>query len=155
MLVHMFILACLPLLHHGRANARATILVQNKCIGCPLGPGPAREGRRGPSRIPPVFSPYPPHICRKNLRPVMLSSPFTCCDRVQRRGCVRRRREDGAAAGRRRGCVGWRGKGRRGCDEEAARGRTARLRGGGAARLLGSRARRRGGPPLHPGLRRP
>jgi len=58
--------------------------------------------------------------------------------------------------GRRRGCVG-----RRGCDEEAARlrqaarGGTARLRGGGAARLLGSLACRRGGPPLHPGVRRP
>jgi hypothetical protein len=36
-----------------------------------------------------------------------------------------------------------------GCDEEAARlSRAARLRGGGAVRLLGSRARRRGGPPL-------
>jgi len=53
-------------------------------LGC--GPAPAREMKDDP---------YPPRS-KKSFAP--LSSPFTRCDRVSRRGCVRRRREDGAAA---------------------------------------------------------
>jgi hypothetical protein len=118
----------------------------------PLGPGPAPAQSLGR----PVSSPY---VSQKSFTP--LSSPFTCWDRVSRRGCVQRRREDGAAAQRWRGCIGRREKGWRDCDEEAAqlrraaRGGTTQLLGGRAARLLGSWARQRGRPPLHLGLRRP